>query len=96
MPSRDARVYTYLGGGPILYILHVEADVNGVQEFGYQSGGLGIQILGGLSVAPTSHLRLFSEVKFDHGAPEVEIGQDGSASVGLSTFHLVIGTGYRF
>lgn len=99
-PARRAgeapRWYPYLGGGPIAYILHVEADINGAGISGYQYGGLGLLALAGVQVRVARPVAMYLEGKYDRGTPQVDVGGGGSASLSLSTYHLVLGAGYRF
>lgn len=76
----------YIGGGPVVYLPHVESTVDGrAHEWGYAFGGTGFETFVGTGMpAP------FVELKHDQGTIKVGIGNEGTATIPLSTTHLSI------
>ncbi|HEU0200106.1 MAG TPA: hypothetical protein VFR86_06685 [Burkholderiaceae bacterium] len=87
----------YVGGGPVLYMLHPETTVNDQAQNGpYQTSGLGGHGFAGIAYSLATGLRFFAEVKFDAGRAKVGLAGGGHGATNLRTLHLVAGLGYLF
>ncbi|MGH8677189.1 MAG: hypothetical protein ACREUQ_02405 [Burkholderiales bacterium] len=86
----------YLGGGPVLYVLHPENTINGLTaDEKYQTSGFGFQVFTGVTYRLTAHWSLTAESRYDKGEARVDIA-GGTAETDLQSFHLTFGIGYSF
>jgi hypothetical protein len=84
------RQGVYLGIGPVIYVPHSENRVDGlVGGDRFNFGGFGFQALAGVRGCLGTH-RLFAEVKYNEGNPNVTIAQ-GEARTQLQTVQELAG-----
>jgi opacity protein-like surface antigen len=96
-PFPRGRLQPYVGGGPVLYIVHGENAVNNLtNDEKYQGSGWGYQLFGGLRYGLTPRVSLMVEGKYSHGTAKVDTAGAGTAETPLNTWHAAIGLSFRF
>lgn len=92
---RVAALVPYVGGGPVLYILHPENTVNGQTQDGpYQTSGVGVHAFAGLNYPLAAHIGMFTEVKLDAGRARADVAGGGRAEANLRTLQIALGFAY--
>jgi lipid A oxidase len=87
----------YVGGGPVLYVLHPESMVNGLAQDGpYQTSGLGAHAFAGLNYSLGAHTGVFTEMKFDAGRARGDVAGGGRFGTNLRTLQIAVGFAYGF
>jgi hypothetical protein len=81
------------GGGPTLP--HAESQIDEVYLEQYESGGLGVQVGGGLEFSLWRGLGALGEYKFTWASPEIDVA-GGQATIPSRTHHVAFGIQYRF
>jgi opacity protein-like surface antigen len=90
------RIQPYVGAGLVYYRTHSENAVdNAPHETGYQSSGVGYQLLGGVQYRLSQRWGAFVEAKFNGGTAKVDI-DNGRAETSLRTIHGLVGISYSF
>ena len=62
----------------------------------YESGGLGVQVGGGLEFSIWRGLGALGEYKFTWASPNIEVAHGGDATIPSRTHHFAFGVQYRF
>ena len=81
------------GAGPT--VPHGESTIDGVDREQYESGGLGMQVAGGLELALWRGLAAVGEYKWTRANPTIEVA-GGQATIPSRSHHLALGIAYRF
>jgi hypothetical protein len=81
------------GAGPTLP--HAESQIDGVSVEQYESGGLGVQVGGGLEFSLWRGFGTLGEYKFTWASPEIDVA-GGQATISSRTHHVAFGIQYRF
>ena len=82
------------GAGPTLP--HAESQIDNVYFEQYESGGLGVQVGGGIELSVWRRLGAIGEYKFTWASPDIEVAGGGNAKIPSHTHHLAFGVHYRF
>ncbi len=91
----EARWQPYVGAGLVTYVPHAEAEINGhPASAGYQFGGFGYQVLGGLECRLWQHVSVFAEFKLDGGSLDLDFQAGTHARTSVQTFHALAGVTY--
>jgi lipid A oxidase len=81
------------GAGPTLP--HAESQIDNVYFEQYESGGLGVQVGGGVEFSVWRGLGALAEYKFTWASPNIEVA-GGDATVPSRSHHFAFGVQYRF
>lgn len=97
-PSNAAGIHRLVavaraGAGPTLP--HAESQIDNVYFEQYESGGLGVQVGGGIEFSFWRGLGAIGEYKFTWASPDIEVA-GGQAKIPSRTHHFAFGVQYRF
>jgi hypothetical protein len=81
------------GAGPMLP--HAESTIDQIGRDQYETGGLGMQVGGGLEFSIWKGLGALGEYKFTRAKPEIDVS-GGQATIPATSHHLVFGVSYGF
>lgn len=91
------RWQPYAGAGLTYYVLHPENTVNGQHNSeGFEGGGFGYQLLGGLQYGVTQTVGVFIEAKYNSGRVEVGTAGGGRGETELKSSQLLAGVSVAF
>jgi opacity protein-like surface antigen len=81
------------GAGPTMP--HAESHIDDVTMEQYESGGLGVQVGGGIEIAIGHGIGALGEYKFTSASPEIDV-PGGTATIPSRTHHVVFGVLVKF
>jgi hypothetical protein len=88
----QARWQLYAGAGPVVYVPHAEATINGsFTSADYRLAGIGYQVLAGVQCRVSRRVRLFAEAKQDYGDLDLHFQGDTRAKTRVRTIHGLAG-----
>jgi opacity protein-like surface antigen len=91
------RWQPYAGAGLTCYVLHPENTVNGQHNSeGFEGGGFGYQLLGGLQYGVTQTAGMFIEAKYNSGKVKVGTAGGGRGETELKSSQLLAGVSVAF
>jgi lipid A oxidase len=98
--ERDAswlgRIQPYGGAGVGMTLPHVEAKINGVKTWEYQSTGPALQGFVGLNIDVILFVSVFGEYKITYADVTADLQDGGTISIIPVTNHFVFGVSLRF
>lgn len=93
----SGRWQPYAGAGLTCYLLHPENTVNGQKNNeGYEGGGFGYQLLGGVHYGITKAVGVFIEAKYNSGNVKVGTAGGGRGETELKSSQLLAGLSVAF